>query len=54
MSYKRSASAIEKNKVVWTTNLVLKNELKEVKLEALVLPNVKAETVLNGITAILD
>jgi len=34
--------------------LVLKNELKEVKLEALVLPNGKAETVLNGITAILD
>jgi len=32
--------------------LVLKSELKEVKLEALVLPNEKAETILNGITAI--
>ena len=34
--------------------LVLKNKLKEVKLKALVLPNGKAETVLNGITAIFD
>ena len=34
--------------------LVLKNERKEVKLEALHLPNGKADTVVKGITAVLD
>ena len=34
--------------------LVLKNEKREVKLEALDLPNGKADTVVKGITAVLD
>ena len=34
--------------------LVLKNEHREVKLEALELPNGKADTVVQGITAVLD
>lgn len=34
--------------------LVLKNEQREVKLEALILPNGKADTVVKGITAVLD
>ena len=34
--------------------LVLKNEQREVKLEALDLPNGKADTVVKGITAVLD
>jgi hypothetical protein len=34
--------------------VVLKNELREVKLEVLDLPNSKAETVFKGITTVLD
>ena len=33
--------------------LVLKNEQREVKLEALILPNGKADTVVKGITVVL-